>query len=126
MSWQQTSRVLVLLAGGLTACSGPTCESACQKTFTTCGLTALNPDSSIDEQIDACIASCTADLRNHSTEATAVGWVACVDEFECEPADEGIELCFTCQAGYYLGQSGGSACNAAPEASSFWLPPGKK
>ncbi len=87
-------------------CHGPSCEQACEKVFTTCQLSFLNPDDDIQTSQSNCAHACDADMNSDANQALAVGWVACVDEFQCDPGDEGIALCVTCQAGYYVGQSG--------------------
>jgi hypothetical protein len=111
MGWMRHLPGILLLTIAAAGCKGPSCESACRKAFSTCALTSFSPDSSIDAEIQACSSACAADMGNFTTEARAVGWVACVDEFECNPADEGLRLCVTCQAGYYLGENTGTACS---------------
>ncbi len=95
-----------LIASALSACHGPSCERACEKVFLDCRLTFLNPDEEQDASVADCAHACDADMNSEKDQAFAVGWVACVDDFQCDPDDEGIPLCVTCQSGYYVGQAG--------------------
>ncbi len=98
--------VLLAVLGLGSGCGGPSCESACEKVFTTCNLTFLIQGEDTGTAVSECMAACDADMNATANQSFAVGWVACVDEFACDPADEGIPVCVTCQSGYYVGQSG--------------------
>jgi len=99
---------LFVAAAALSGCRGPSCESACEKVFTTCRLAFLNQGEDTQTSVANCMHACDSDMNSTSNQALAVGWVACVDEYQCDPADEGIAICVTCQSGYYVGQSGRS------------------
>ena len=102
------SRVVFLAWAGVAvaACHGPSCEEACEKVFSVCRLSFLEPDQDPEVSEAECAYACDADMNSERDQAFAVGWVACVEDFSCDPDDEGIPLCVTCQSGYYVGQSG--------------------
>ena len=112
----------VALAGvavsGLGGCHGPSCEQACEKVFSECRLSFLNPDEDMAVSQADCAHACDADMNSDKNQAFAVGWVACVDDFQCDPNDEGIALCVTCQSGYYVGQSGHAVVACQVEGDS--------
>lgn len=100
---------MVLLGG----CGGPTCQSACEKAFTTCGMTWVNQDQTAQEQINSCVAACNQEMNAELKEQEAVGWVSCVDAYTCASSDSGLSLCLDCSAGYYQGRTDGTTCTTS-------------
>ncbi|MFM7199924.1 MAG: hypothetical protein ACKO6N_03970 [Myxococcota bacterium] len=117
-----TRLLLSLLAvSSMTGCLESTCETACSKAVNDCGVTWTLADKTPAEHYQACLSSCSADMLTVNQEAQAGGWVACVESFQCSSTDDGLQLCLTCQAGYYVGRSEPPACTYAEStARSAW------
>lgn len=111
--------VLLTLLG----CNEPTCQSACEKSFQSCGMGQLyasteNPPTQ-EEQIQACANACSGSMLDDESAGTAAGWVSCVDAFTCTSDSDWSPLCVTCDAGYFKGASSGLTCGTARQLASM-------
>lgn len=105
----------------ITGCVQSTCETACSKAVNDCGVTWTISGKTPAEHYQACVSSCNTDMLTANDEAQAGGFVACVDTFQCDSTEDGVQLCLTCQSGYYAGRSEPPACTSAEStARSAW------
>lgn len=114
----------LLLTG--VGCNGPTCQTACEKAFNSCGMDNLTVDGdaenplTLTDKINNCTAACSQDMQEDLQEAEAVGWVSCVETFVCSSAEDAASLCLTCSAGYYAGRTEGATCGTAEQTIAAW------
>lgn len=88
MTGQSPAVRLLMVAFCLSAltivtCGGPTCETTCERVFTTCGFD-YEDGGAPQGHLESCVDSCRDALEIPSREEEAVQWMSCASRFPCE------------------------------------------